>query len=215
MKNALLCSAIVIAAIVLLSEVAYWRAAQSEISSSAGSCVVLVLGYPARADGSPNPVQLFRVEAAVEIYRKHRCTRMILSGGPIKNRHVEAESMAALAAGSGVPSTEMTLERSARSTWENVGCSVPHTLAAERVLVVSDSLHARRAVRYACRQDPGLCGRYRPAGVQPPISLSWWRLAAAANELRVFIRDFLLYESGSAENAPPAVAVRRRRPMQV
>lgn len=201
-RNAGLASLAVVSVAVLSTEAAYRCAAPADLAPEAGDCVVLVLGYPSRADGSPDPVQRFRVEAAVERYRSLRCSRMILSGGAARNEHVEADAMAAVAQAAGIDAGELVLERSARSTWENVGCSLPYTRDAERVFVVSDALHARRAVRYACRQHADLCGRYRAAGAEPPARVFWWRWATAANELRVFLRDRLLYESGSLEDAP-------------
>jgi uncharacterized SAM-binding protein YcdF (DUF218 family) len=160
---------------------------------------VLVLGYPSEADGATNSVQRFRVEAGVATYREHRCSKLVLSGGPTRNEYVEAESMAALAESLGVPAGELVLERSARTTWENVGCTARLAGTAEHVLVVSDSLHARRAARYACRQDPELCKRFLPAGVRPPVG---WSLAAAPYELWTFVRDSMLYETGAATDAP-------------
>jgi uncharacterized SAM-binding protein YcdF (DUF218 family) len=201
--------AILVAAVVLvLAEAAFWLAAQSGLPPSDDhSCVVLVLGYPANADGTSSAVARFRVESGVQIYRKNQCSKLVLSGGAIQNEHVEAESMATLAKRLGVPTEDIVLERSARSTWENVGCTAPLVASADRVLVVSDSLHAKRAARYACRQDSRLCERFLGAGVAPSIDLAFWSIPAAANELRVFLRDLLLYGSGAAEDAPRCSSV--------
>ena len=75
-------------------------------------------------------------------------------------------------------------------------------LQVERVFVVSDSLHAQRAVRYACRQDSRLCGRVVNAGVVPPIDQFWWSLPAAAWQGAAFLRDRLLFEHKAGENGP-------------
>ena len=126
----------------------------------------------------------------------------------MQNRHAEAASMAAIAVHLGVPTRELQLEKRARTTWENVGCSAPIVRSADRVLVVSDSLHARRAVRYACRQGLELCRQYVAAGTRPPLDLFWWKVPAAAYELGIRIRDYLFYEQGSSENAPPCASHR-------
>jgi len=94
------------------------------------------------------------------------------------------------------------IEPTARNTWQNVGCLHSRLLKVERVFVVSDSLHAQRAVRYACRQDGRLCGRMVNAGVVPPIDQLWWSLPAAAWQGAVFLRDRLLFESDAGEMAP-------------
>jgi uncharacterized SAM-binding protein YcdF (DUF218 family) len=203
MKKVLPASLLVAALILAASEAAFWFAAQSgPPPSDEHSCAVLVLGYPANADGTTSAVARFRVESGVQIYREHRCGKLVLSGGAIQNEHIEAESMATVAERLGVSTQDIVVERRARSTWENVGCSAPLVASADRVLVVSDSLHARRAARYACRQDAELCEKFLAMGLAPPIDLALWGIAVAANELRVFVRDLLLYRSGAVEDAP-------------
>jgi vancomycin permeability regulator SanA len=202
MKRVLLASLLVAAFIFAATKVAFRLA---EVSgprpSSEHGCAVLVLGYPTNADGTFSPVERFRVEAGVHVYREHGCSKLVLSGAAVQNEHVEADSMAVLAKHLGVPSEDIVLERMARSTWENVGCTARLLPSTAPVLVVSDSLHASRAARYACRQDPGLCERFLATGVAPPID-AFWSVVVAANELRVFVRDFLLYRSGAVENSP-------------
>ena len=163
-------------------------------------CAVLVLGFPADPEGTPSAIARFRTEAGVRVFREQQCHELVLSGGAVRNEHIEAESMALLARSLGVPAENIVLERRARSTWENVGCTA-QLVPSARVLVVSDSLHARRAARYACRQGSALCERFLPRGVAPP-NLSWWSVPAAVNELRVFARDLLLYRGGAAQDAP-------------
>jgi uncharacterized SAM-binding protein YcdF (DUF218 family) len=188
--------------LVVMSQVAYTLASALPALGAARSCAVLVLGYPGEANGSPGAVQRFRVEAGVSVYRKHHCERIILSGGAVSNARVEADSMAGVAAGFGIPWQAIVGERRSRSTWENVGCSIPYLLSVDRVFIVSDSLHARRARRYACRQSSNLCGRTVAAGAVPPIRLFPWNLLTAANELRVAIRDGLAYGRDLSKSAP-------------
>ncbi len=201
MKRVLLAPVLVAAFILAATEAAFWLAAESgPLPSDEHGCAVLVLGYPTNPDGTATAVARFRVESGVRAYREHRCSKLVLSGGAIQNEHVEAESMATLARSLGVSTADLVLERRARSTWENIGCTA-QLVPSGRVLVVSDSLHARRAARYACRQASGLCRRFLPRGVAPPTD-AFWRVPAAANELRVFVRDLLLYRSGAAMDSP-------------
>jgi vancomycin permeability regulator SanA len=202
MKRAIPWSLTAIAFGAMLTELAYWRAGPESVSPGRGSCVVLVLGYPSEPDGTPHPVQRFRVETGVAVYREHRCSKIVFSGGAIRNRHVEAETMAAIAASLGVAKGDVILERRARTTWENVGCSTPLLRGANRVFLVSDSLHAQRAKRYACRQDSDLCPAVSAAGADPPLALLWWKVPAALREFGTAIRDSLVYESGLARDAP-------------
>jgi uncharacterized SAM-binding protein YcdF (DUF218 family) len=201
-------SAVTILAVLLLllamSQLAFSLASARPAFGAARSCAVLVLGYPGEANGSPGAVQRFRVEAGVSIYRKQHCERIILSGGATGtgNGRVEADSMAGVAAGFGIPRQAIVGERRSRTTWENVGCSTPYLLSVDRVFIVSDSLHARRARRYACRQSSSLCARTVAAGAVPPIRLFPWNLLTAANELRVAIRDGLAYGRDLSKSAP-------------
>ncbi len=204
MKKAILAPLLVAGFSVAATKAAFWFASLPVIElTSKQKCVVLVLGYPTERGANFSPVERFRVKAGVQIYRKHQCNKLILSGAAVRNEHVEADSMAVLAKSLGVPTENMVLERNARSTWENVGCTAPLVTSVDRVLVVSDSLHAKRAARYACRQDPRLCDKFLGAGVAPSSDFAFfWSIPAAANELRIFLRDLLLYRSGATENTP-------------
>jgi len=77
------------------------------------------------------------------------------------------------------------------------------------VFVVSDTLHAQRAVRYACRQDSRLCGTLVNGGVVPPIGQLWWSLPAAALQGGAVIRDRLTFERNPSVNAPLCGSVKR------
>ena len=194
---------------VLGSEAAYRIAQPAAQTYPSGNCLVLALGAPSRADGTASALQRFRVEAAVDTLRQRRCRGLLLSGGAIRNERIEAVTMANLAQTLGVPADELVIEPTARNTWQNVGCLHSRLLKAERVFVVSDSLHAQRAVRYACRQDERLCGRVLNAGVVPPIDQLWWSLPAAAWQGAVFLRDRLLFERDAGENGPLCGRARR------
>lgn len=181
---------------------AYWLAERYDDNPSGpGTCAVLVLGSPTRADGSSGPIQHFRVEAGVREFRKQACSALILSGGAAHNRYVEAHAMENLAEADGIASSHIVIEGRSRSTWENIGCSTPLLAGYSRVLIVSDSLHAFRAKRYACRQDADLCRRVRVAGKMGPANLWWWRIPGAIYELRDYLRDKLIYERHPARNS--------------
>ncbi len=185
---------------VLGSEAAYRIAQPSAQAYPSGNCLVLALGAPSRADGTASALQRFRVEAAVDTLRQRRCRGLLLTGGAVRNERVEAVTMANLAQTLGVRADQLVIEPTARNTWQNVGCLHSRLLKVERVFVVSDSLHAQRAVRYACRQDARLCGRVVNAGVVPPIDQLWWSLPAAAWQGAVLLRDQLLFEPHAGEN---------------
>jgi vancomycin permeability regulator SanA len=185
-----------------LVETAHWAAQGNRgADSDTGTCAVLVLGYPSEPDGSVHPVQRLRVAAGVEAYRTHACSRIVLSGGAVQTGHVEAETMARIARELAVPASDLVLEDQARSTWENVGCGLRRLGGFDRIFVASDSLHARRGVRYLCRQAPDLCARTFAAGGYESFALLWWKLPAALYELRARVRDRVFYERNEEANA--------------
>jgi len=70
--------------------------------------------------------------------------RLVVSG-----HRGEAERLAALA-----PKEVMvSIEPTARSTWENVERSLPYLVDAERIAIASDRFHRRRATRYLQELD--------------------------------------------------------------
>ncbi|CAK6698960.1 hypothetical protein ICNINCKA_02544 [Synechococcus sp. CBW1107] len=187
---------------VLVSEAAYRIAQPSSLPIASGNCLVLAPGAPSRPDGTASTVQRFRVEAAVATLRQRHCSGLLLTGGAVRNDRIEAVTMANLAKTLGVRADQMVIEPSAHNTWENVGCLHGWLRRAERVFVVSDTLHAQRAVRYACRQDSRVCGKVLNAGVVPSLGQLWWSFPAAAWQGAAFLRDRIAFERNPAENGP-------------
>ena len=76
MKRVLLAALLVAAFIFAATQAGFWLAAVPR-PSSAKDCAVLVLGYPTKADGTFSPVARFRVEAGVQVYREHQCSKLV------------------------------------------------------------------------------------------------------------------------------------------
>lgn len=85
---------------------------------------IVVLGYPARADGTPEPEMRVRVLESVREYKAGIAPHIIMTGGAAHNRFVEADVMARLAAANGVPQSAIVRERAARNTIENAAYAV-------------------------------------------------------------------------------------------
>jgi uncharacterized SAM-binding protein YcdF (DUF218 family) len=176
-----------LAAILVASELAFRLATAPPAAPPPGrGCAVLVLGYPSRADGSPDPIQQSRVAAGVATLNAFQCGTLVLSGGAAHNAFVEADAMAGVARGLGVADDRIALERRARDTWENVALSLPWLEGRGAFYVVSEALHARRGVRYLCRQRSDLCALAQPVAAPLPF---WWKPLAAAYELRKWLGD--------------------------
>ncbi len=180
--------------IIASSELADWMACNIATSSPEGkSCAVLVLGYPAESDGSPNDVQKVRVAAGVRAYRSNNCDRIVFSGGAVKNQIVEAKAMAQLAYGLGIQSSQIELETHARNTWENIKFSIPSLAKYDRILIASDSLHAWRGRRYLCKQRPDLCRRTTVSVRYQLFDRWWWKIGSGCYELFAWGRDLLMF----------------------
>jgi uncharacterized SAM-binding protein YcdF (DUF218 family) len=205
-KKSSVCIASILVLISLLTETAYrflsMETTETTTEAAVGkNCVVLVFGWPTEEDGTLHPMQRFRVEAGIAVYQQQQCRQIIFSGGAAQNKYVEGQTMAAYARTLGVQESAIAVEPNAHTTWENLGCSAAYLETAERVFLVSDSLHAHRAKRYACRQSPSLCAKSRAAGANPPAALLGWKVLSAVHELIDWGRDTLFYRQPE-DNAP-------------
>ena len=151
------------AAVALVSsEYLHWRASGRHLGATpqpgAGPHVVLVLGYPS-STRSPNAMQRWRTDVAVRSAGDHG--RLVVSGGATRRAgRTEAQVMSDDAQRRrGVPGERITLETSARSTWENVALSAPLLGGAGTLAIASSPLHAARARGYLHRQHPHLAAR--------------------------------------------------------
>jgi uncharacterized SAM-binding protein YcdF (DUF218 family) len=108
---------------------------------------LIVLGYPARADGSPEPEMRERVLESVREYKAGVAPRIIMTGAAAHNRFVEADVMAHLAAANGVPDAALIRERRARNTIENAAYAVQIMQAHgwRSAEVISSPTHIPRA----------------------------------------------------------------------
>lgn len=108
---------------------------------------IIVLGYPADADGNPTPQQLARVTEAVQEYQRGVAPRLILSGAAAHNHFVEAEVMARTAEAQGIPSSAILIEPQAQDTIQN-GCYAVRIMKQHgwrSAEVVSSAAHLPRA----------------------------------------------------------------------
>ncbi|HEY4943798.1 MAG TPA: YdcF family protein [Rhizomicrobium sp.] len=106
-----------------------------------------MLGYPARADGMPEPEMRERVLEGVREFKAGVAPHLILTGAAAHNRFVEADVMARLAEANGVPATAILKERGAHNTIENAAYSV-HLMQAHHwrsAEVISSPAHLPRA----------------------------------------------------------------------
>jgi uncharacterized SAM-binding protein YcdF (DUF218 family) len=109
--------------------------------------VILVLGNPASPDGSIAPIARSRVLEAVRQYHAGVAPRLLMTGGAVQNRFVEAQVMLQFARSQGVPDSALFAEGEARNTIQNAYYSYKIMQAHDwsSALVVSSPTHLRRA----------------------------------------------------------------------
>lgn len=141
-------------------EVEHWRASRRGLGSVAAewgaSEAVVVLGYRNRGKRI-NPVNRWRVRAGLRSLAGDRAC-LVLSGGAVGGGRPEAELMADYARESRYRGPLRT-ETESRSTWQNVVNVIPLIEDADRIKIVSHSLHAEKARAYLRRQRPDLAAR--------------------------------------------------------
>lgn len=147
-----------------LAEVAVFARARDMRTADAA----LVLGA-AVSGGEPSPVFRERIRHAVALYKAGQVRALVMTGGlGPGDRVTEGEAAAEWARKEGVPNSAILIEHRSRTTRENISNSVPllieHKL--DRVLIVSDPLHMRRALAIAAalgleaRPSPTTTSRY-------------------------------------------------------
>ncbi len=111
-----LLASLAIAAFVVLS----FRQAPSSNTRLERFDTLLVLGAPAAEDGSIGIEQKWRMDESIREFRRGRAGRMIVSGGAVFNRFVEARAMADYAVREGIPPQDVLEEPASRNTVENI-----------------------------------------------------------------------------------------------
>jgi hypothetical protein len=140
-------------------EVAHWRASRRRLGSAPDGGTreaVVVLGYRNRG-GRANAVNRGRVRAGLR--SMEGTAVLVLSGGPVAGGRSEAELMAAYARDVCGYRGPLAVDAESRSTWQNVTNVIPLVEGADRIKIVSHSLHAEKAREYLWRQRPDLAAR--------------------------------------------------------
>lgn len=108
---------------------------------------ILILGCPAKEDGTLSPAQRKRIDAAVHYYQEGFSDTIIVSGSAVKNSYLEAEVMIAQLQ-TLLPKACIHAEGKARNTYQNMQFT-KQQFPAEQVLIVSGPSHLRRAYFFA------------------------------------------------------------------
>jgi uncharacterized SAM-binding protein YcdF (DUF218 family) len=160
----------------------YERASEAE---DGGPRYAVVLGTQVLPGGRPSRTLDARVRHAARLHAAGRVDRILVTGGVGKHPPSEAEVMARVLRGEGVPAEDIRLEDEAESTWDSARLVAPMVEGdgVAEVLAVTDPLHCVRAV--AAFRKAGLMARAEPVYSSPMWRVPWLR------------RGQLLRESGA------------------
>lgn len=110
--------------------------------------VAVVLGAQVLRGGRPSGTLSARTLHAAKLYDGGRISHIVVTGGVGENPPSEADVMAGILAGAGVPEAVVEEECSAKTTWEsaiNVSRMMSEAGVSE-VVVITDPLHCPRTV---------------------------------------------------------------------
>lgn len=161
----LLALAVVTAAELVHRSASRWYLGQAPAREEDAREVVVVLGH---ADTGVTAGHVNRRRAAYALRSQTgACSLLVASGGNVAGPVAEAELLARHARTLDYAGRLVTETRS-RSTWENIRNVIPILEGAQRIVIVSDAVHAAKARRYLHMQRPDLATRlaraedYRP-----------------------------------------------------
>ena len=108
---------------------------------------IIVLGNPAKEDGSVGEIMRERMLKAIELYREGFGNCILVSGGAVVNKFTEAEIMAEYAYNKNIPADKLILETKSTNTFENARNSYKILKPVEdlSVLVVTSPFHVKRS----------------------------------------------------------------------
>jgi uncharacterized SAM-binding protein YcdF (DUF218 family) len=109
--------------------------------------VILVLGNPAKEDGTIGPLAKARVLEGIRQYRAGVAPRLLMTGGAVQNQFVEAQLMLQFARSQGVPASAVLADGQAQDTIQNAYYAYKIMQAHDwaSALIVSSPTHVRRA----------------------------------------------------------------------
>jgi uncharacterized SAM-binding protein YcdF (DUF218 family) len=158
---------VVLAAVLLWGELEHWRSSRRRLGTRPGRSgsgeAVVVLGYRNRGSRA-NIVNRWRVRAGLRSRQPELGPSLVVfCGGSGGGGVPEADVMARYArAGQGYIG-ELVTEPDSRSTWENIQNAIPLIEDADRIKIVSNSLHAEKGRLYLWQRRPDLAERLVPA----------------------------------------------------
>lgn len=111
---------------------------------------IIVLGNPAKKDGTPSPIMYSRVEKAAKLYHQGISQNIIFSGSCVANEYSECVVMKDLALLLGVLEKHIYLENESKNTYQNIEYvkTMIESLPFNHCLIITSSWHLRKTYRF-------------------------------------------------------------------
>lgn len=113
--------------------------------------VIIVLGYPAKKNGSMSPILRERIKKTAKLYHEGIAGVIICTGANVANNYIEADVMSQALIELGVPDCNIIREKLAKCTYENLVNSkkIMQDRGLKNAVIVSSPWHLRKASSYA------------------------------------------------------------------
>ena len=150
---------------------------------SASSRVAVVLGTQVLPGGRASRTLEARVQHAARLYKEGKIRLLVPTGGLGEHPPSEAEVMARILRGEGVPERDVLLEDRALNTWDSARlvAGMADKLGVRSVVVVTDPVHCVRTVGAFGR--PGLMASAEPVYSSPMWRGKWQRRGQLVREI--------------------------------
>ena len=143
----------------------------------------MVLGTEVLPGGRASRTLEARVRHAARLYKEGKISLLVPTGGLGEHPPSEAEVMARVLRGEGVPESAVILEDRALNTWDSAQlvAGMADKLGVESVVVVTDPVHCVRAV--AAFRRAGLMASAEPVYSSPMWRGKWQRRGQLVREI--------------------------------
>lgn len=108
--------------------------------------LLILLGFPTTNSGTVSSLLKSRLDTGVKLYQQKNITKIIVTGGAISNKFVEAEVMASYCIKNGVETTDIIIEPNAKNTFENARLSFEKAryINYTDTIIVTSEFHTKR-----------------------------------------------------------------------
>ncbi|MEG4632532.1 ElyC/SanA/YdcF family protein [Microcoleus sp. AR_TQ3_B6] len=125
----------------------YLRTDVAEVSAKP---IAIVFGAGVWEDGTPTPILADRLQAAVDLYKAGRASKLLMTGDNSSPDYNEVKAMQEYAEAQGVPTNNIILDYAGFSTYESC-YRAKEIFGITQAVLVTQNFHLPRAV-YTCRQ---------------------------------------------------------------